>query len=230
MPGPGAPRSLPSVRAWLLASLLLLVGCREQIVVQPDGGGTAADTGTGSNPGQDGGQSTVDAGSAQDGGAREACFVDPFDPCSDPDEAARTNNEWSDASQFTTSSVGCRSGDELTPLAESRQGILCQSEPADYFNLILVPCDTRVLRMQVRLRPLTQCPDDRLALELRAGGGIKACGDTWDGELIECLREGPDRIMRLLINPDLSVQSWYFAVLSDFSDVRFEYDLEVSVQ
>lgn len=228
------------MRAWLLVLPLALLGCHEQIVVRPDAGGAVSDSGTsgGADTGTgspDSGRPDADAGPAPDGGdptdaGSAACFVDPFDVCDDPAEVGRTNNEWPDASRFTESSVGCLSGDDLTPLDGHQVGVICHTEPADYFNMTVIPCDTLTMRLQVRLHVGTDCPEDRLALEVRHGGGIIGCGDTFDGQTMECLRDGDDRIMRILIPPGLSVQSWYFAVLSDYPDVRFDYDLQVTLQ
>ena len=228
--GGGPPRSVAGVRAWWLG-LALLVGCREQIVVLPDGGGGGGVDRGAPITGQDAGP-RPDAGAEHDAGPRQgaACFVDPFANCSDPAEQSRTNDSWADAASFHTTSVGCIRGDELTTLAGDQLGILCQTEPADYFALTVVPCDTRTLRMQVRLHPLTECPGAEYALALLFGGGLRACGDTFDGQRIECSEEGPDRIIRLLIPPGNTVQPWYFGVVSDHPDVRFEYALEASIQ
>lgn len=229
------------------AALLLapLVGaCAQEIIVFPDAavaadaalvdvGPDAVDSGAGIDAAA-GLDARPDDAAGLDGGpgdaSEPACTGDRFDPCDDPSEAGDPNDSWSDASRYHSTSVGCIQGDDLSMLQGSRAGVMCPLEDADYYALTVVPCDTLTLRMQVRLRMRDACPAEAYALRLLYGGGERDCGELFDGEPIECLEEGADRIIRLVIPPSRTVQSWYFAVLAERPDVTFEYDLEVSVQ
>jgi len=230
------PRVLP------LFAALLVSACAQQVVVYPDAGGGAdaapaldaarADTGAPSADAGQVGDPDAGAGDAALADAGEgACYQDPFDTCDDPAEPADDRNDaWVDASRYHTTSVGCIQGDDLSPLMGSQPARMCPLDRADYYALTVVPCDTITMRMEVRLRMAEVCPAERYELALLYGGGLRACGEDFQGSPIQCLEEGADRIIRVLLPPDNSVQSWYFAVLTSADDVRFDYTLEVSVQ
>jgi len=231
---------------------LTAAGCAQQVVVYPDAADPQGDGGNGDSGSQDavvvvdsgadaGGVADVgvadsgapDTGAPVDAGPPDsgvlACTVDPFAQCNDTYETARTNDSWTDATRYS-GSCGCIQGDDLTTLDGNQLGKICQTEVGDYHSLTIVPCDTRTLTLQVRLHMLTDCDPTKYELGLLHGGGIRNCGDLMDGEPIVCSEDGLDRIIQLRIPPDNTVQSWYFAVLSDEPDVQFDYDLQVSVR
>ncbi len=235
-----------------LLMALCVAGCAQQVVVYPDaaesmsdGGasdGGVVDSGPGSDSGPDSGviadlgvadSGAPDTGAPVDAGPPDsgvlACTVDPFAQCTDTYETARTNDSWTDATRYS-GSCGCIQGDDLTTLEGTQLGRVCQTEVGDYHSLTIVPCDTRTLTLQVRLHMLTDCDPSKYELGLLHGGGVRNCGDLMDGEPIVCSEDGLDRIIQLRIPPDDTVQSWYFAVLSDEPDVQFDYDLQVSVR
>lgn len=228
------------------------VGCAQQVVVYPDAADPVRDGGAGDSgaadaallqdSGADAGvepdlgladSGVPDTGPASDAGPPDsgvlACTVDPFAVCNDTYETAQTNDSWTDASRYS-GSCGCIQGDDLTTLDGTQLGKICQTEVGDYHSLTIVPCDTRTLVLQVRLHMLTDCDPSKYELGLLHGGGVRDCGDLMDGEPIVCSEDGADRIIQLRIPPDNSVQSWYFAVLSDEPDVQFDYELQVSVR
>lgn len=224
---------------------LLAIGCAQEILVNDrdagplprdggpaavrDAGETVRDAGqtardAGAN-GRDGGVVARDAG-PRDGGETITCIVDPFDPCDDPDEAMRTNNEWSDASAFHTTSVGCQTGDEFEAFDGVQSSRMCQSEPADFYRLTVVPCDTITMRTEIRLS-VDMCPADRWSLAFFRGGGRQDCNDPNDG--LTCTEEDGDQVIRFFVPPGNSILSWQVAVESDFQDVLFDYDLSISI-
>lgn len=228
---------------WMLLASLLATGCAQKIVVNDDLDGSigpprdggAIDAGVvdsgvpydggDHDPNRDGGPR--DGGSVRDGGT-EACFVGPFDPCDDPDEAMNTNNEWSSASAIHTTSAGCQTGDDFVPLDASASSVLCNVEPADFYRLTIVPCDTRTMIATLRLTIHDTCPADRYNLAWFSGGGRLDCDDPQDG--LMCSVENGELVMRRRVNPGNSVFSWQFAVESDFEDVRFDYTLRITLE
>lgn len=230
---------------WILGALLL-AGCPQTIVVEGRDGGetTQADAGFADSGVRDVGAQidgddagTRDAGSGRDGGpgrdagrdgGADTCFVDPFDACPDPDEAGGANNEWHTASAIHSSSAGCQTGDDFEPLDASARSVLCHVEPADFYRLTIVPCDTRTMIATLRLTVHDTCPDDRYHLAWFSGGGRLDCNDPQDG--LTCTRDGEDLVIRRRVDPGNSLLSWQFAVESDFEDVRFEYTLNVTLE
>lgn len=215
------------------------LGCRQDIAVLADAGRTratdasAADVGGPPDGGsgdagapQDAGgggdtgalaDATVDAGSADAG----ACRGDPFAFCDDPEET-RPNNDWPDATRFG-GSVGCISGDDLTELDTTLDGRLCPSDPADFYGLTVVPCDTLTMLFEMRLRPRAACGEDAVDAVFFSGGGRVGCqSDRW---MVQCSRDGEDRVVRIQVPPGRTVHSWQLAVESLVPDARVDYEL-----
>jgi len=230
--------------------LLLLLGlawtcaaCPQDIVTELDAsvGSTDGSAGDSSAPGDrslppggDGGSdadagATADVGPQNDAGPAAECFVSPFDVCSDPAEEMETNNSWPDAFRFNDNmSVGCVVDlDEIRPLDRTASGILCHTEPADYYSLTVVTCDSRTMLAEIRLHLRTDCPESRYDLIFLRGGRVIDCGSDPN---VECSTEGGDRIIRIRVPPDRVVASWQFAVQSESPDVVFQYDLSVTLQ
>ncbi len=213
------------MRTMMLAALLV-AGCAQKIVVN-DGGDR--DGGPGNTPPSDSGTGAggEDAGSVDSGGSF-SCFVDPFDPCDDPDEVNGTNNEWSSASAIHSSSAGCQTGDDFEPLDATASSLICNVEPADFYRLTIVPCDTRTMIATLRFTIHDACPSDRYNVAWFSGGGRLDCNDPQDG--LTCTVEDGDIVMRRRVNPGNSILSWQFGVESDFEDVRFEYSLNIKLE
>ncbi len=177
---------------------------------------------TGSTTRRDGGEdASVDAGAL-------ACQVDPFERCEDPDEADRTNNRWVDALPFYTTSVGCIQGDDFSPLDHSQSSVLCQTEPADYYRLTIVGCDTRTIIAEIRMRPLTACHPQLYNFEVLHGGRVLECGDEQFS--MECRMEEETQLMLVRIEPARTIFSWQFGITSDLEDVRLDYELSIVVR
>jgi hypothetical protein len=232
------------MRLALAVLISATLGCAQEIIAYPD---ASIDAGAGADSGSDGGI-RADSGGPPDGGAdagtlldaglldaetpdsgAAACIVDPFVLCEDSHESVRTNDSWTSASSYS-GSAGCIQADDLTVLDGSVLGVMCPAEPADYHALTIVPCDTRTLRLEIRLHMLTACDPDKYELEVRAMGGVRACGEEINGNMLRCSEDGQDRIVQLLIPPDRNIQPWYIGVRSDSPDVQFDYDLQVTVQ
>ncbi len=193
-----------------------------------DPGDSGGPSDAGSNAREDGGDDGgVAGGEGVDAGAL-ACQVDPFERCEDPDEAARTNNRWADALPFYTTSVGCIQGDDFSPLDHSQSSVLCQTEPADYYRLTIVGCDTKTIIAEIRMRPLTECRQELYNFEVLSGGRVLECGDEQFG--MECRMEGETQLILVRIEPARTVFSWQFGITSDLDDVRLDYELSIVVR
>lgn len=227
-----------------VVALILLTACPQVVVVEDqdarprdagfrDGGIAGArdagivDAGRPDSGARDGGVdrdggSDRDAGFVRDAGP-DGCFVDPFAVCDDPEEAERRNDDWASASAFHTTSVGCLRGDEFTPFDLTRSSLVCQTDPADFYRLTVVPCDTRTLIAELRMRVLTACPADRSHLAFFSAGGRIDCSDS----RLTCSTVDGEEIIQLRVPPGNSILSWQIAVESDFEDVAFDYELQI---
>jgi hypothetical protein len=226
------------VRRSVLLSLALgaaALGCRQDIAVLEDAGrgrvvdAGMADVGGARDAGAADAGTTVDAGvggapdAAEDAGPADAgaCRGNPFAFCEDPAET-RPNNEWANATRFGNS-VGCISGDDLTELDTTLDGRLCPNDPADFYALTVVPCDTRTLLFEMRLRPSAACGEDAVDAVFFSGGGRVGCqSDRW---MVQCSRDGEDRVVRVQVPPGRSVLSWQLAVEALVPDASVDYAL-----
>lgn len=225
------------MRASLVWPLLLLAGaCAQEIVVdardaapgdRTDGGAAVADSG--STGGGDAGAADAapaDAGGADAGGADAeapdsgalACLADPFDPCDDPAEVDDTDNEWIDARYVNRQTVGCLNGDEFTPLDVTIDGKVCPNDPADWYQQLMVCCDTRTMIAEIRLKATTQCDPQAFALRL----SDRMC--TGDPNT-RCSEENGEQVIEALIPPCGVVFGWHFAVEKLRQDVELDYQL-----
>lgn len=238
----------------LVPLLFVLTACPQTIRVQADSGVTREDSGVAGDASVASDSGVVgDAGdgldaTAEDAGALDAstgrdaesldaevtdaggpaCFVDPFDPCPDPDEATRLNNDWSSATYFNGNhTIGCLTGDQFTGLDLARTTVLCPGEPADWYQLTLVECDTRTMFGEIRMTPHTMCPSDAWTLNL-IGEGSDPCTQPH----VECFDDGADRVMRIRLDAPSHavVYSWYIGVVSAVQDVKLDYTLSVRLQ
>ena len=104
------------MRGSILLVAALSCSCAQEIAVDRrdagvrDAGPTTTDSGRldrdgGPDDERDAGFADPRDGGTRDGGTRDggityACLVDPLSVCDDPDEAARTNNDWASASAW----------------------------------------------------------------------------------------------------------------------------------
>jgi hypothetical protein len=119
---------------------------------QPDAG---TSPGTGDSGGPDEGEDVP--------GAR-ACVVDkPTTRCEDP-ETKINNDSMSGVRLNEGRNSGCPTADNLVTVDEVYSGVLCHSEPADWFRLGLVHCNTRTFYVKVSLTPTEACDEDMFHL------------------------------------------------------------------
>lgn len=206
----------------------------EDAAAQPDDSGSA--TTDAGEPSAD--AMTADAGVADGGGTTNpdaaaadatpmspACIVSPFASCSDPDEAARSNDTWADSVFFAGNhTVGCLTSDEFTPLDHTVTTVLCSTEDADWYEVMLVGCDTLTMLAEIRLHPLTECDSADWDIQLM-GEGQDPCHSA-DGH-VACSMDGADRVIQVRVEPRDVVFSWHIGVLARVPNVKLDYALSV---
>ncbi|MBA2664443.1 MAG: hypothetical protein H0U74_19305, partial [Bradymonadaceae bacterium] len=156
-----------------------------------------------------------------------ACIVNGFTTtCDDPEP--KINNAWhSGVALNNNKNVGCPSGDNLITMDETYEGVMCHTEPGDWFRLGAVHCDTRTFFVEVTLTPKTEC-DPSLV-------NLKVNGYDCDHERAFCpeMEGGAKRIILRFPAPTHGVVfALYFGVeAGELEDsrlgVQFEYDLQV---
>lgn len=238
---------------WLLAlGLLSFSACSQQIVARAQdsqavtsgdasaredsgvGLSDAAPTDTGAGDAASADASPLD-GSPLDGSRQDAtsvevpdagqtCHVDRFSSCPDPDEATRSNNSPSDSFYRDTGGVGCQSADEFTPGSTEVSSRICHNEPADWYEVSLVPCRTLALQVTVRLTVHTPC--EPTAFELRMNG--HPC-DGSDAN-VSCTRAGNVQTIRYIVQPSNSVGSLDLGVVRLDDAVAADYTLTYNLE
>lgn len=154
---------------------------------------------------------------APDAGGALACHVDRFSSCADPDEAVRTNNEPSDSFYQQSFSVGCASSDNFVPGLLRIDSRICHSEPADWFEVTYVPCETLTMRVRVDLIIDTPCEPGAFALQV----SNRPCdGSNPD---VRCTQVGNTYSVEFLLPPSNSVGSIDFGVIRVSDDVAADY-------
>lgn len=154
-----------------------------------------------------------------DAGGALACHVDRFSSCADPDEAVRTNNTPSDSFYQPMFSVGCASDDNFVPGLLRIDSRICHTEPADWFEVTYVPCDTVTMRVRVELILDTPCEADAFALQV----SNRPC-DGSDPN-VRCTQSGSRHTVEFLLPPSNSVGSIDFGVVRASEDVAADYQL-----
>jgi hypothetical protein len=238
---------------WVLAlGLLSLCACSQQIVARAEdsrvsAGGDARERGDvgvlqGDGAAPDLGApdaATADAapldGSPLDGSPQDAtsvevpdagqtCHVDRFSSCPDPDEATRANNTPSDSFYRDTGGVGCQMADVFTPGSTQVSSKICHNEPADWYEVTLVPCRTLTLQVTVQLTVHTPC--EPTAFELRVNG--HPC-DGSDPN-VSCMRAGNVQTIQYIVRPSNSVGSLDLGVVRLDDAVAADYTLTYNLE
>lgn len=239
------------MRWWLAWALISCCACSLDVVAPSSdagpGGGATADGGDGGGGPVDGaapdsGPRDADAldaladdaspldGSRQDAtsvelpDAGQTCHVDRFSSCPDPDEATRSNNSPADSFYRDTGGVGCQMADEFTPGSTQVSSRICHNEPADWYEVSLVPCRTLALQVTVRLTVHTPC--EPTAFELRVNG--HAC-DGSDPN-VSCMRDGNVQTIQYIVQPSNSVGSLDLGVVRLDDAVAADYTLTYNLE
>lgn len=239
------------MRAVLVFGLLTLGACSQQIVapLEDSGGGRGdasarEDGGAGGSDGEALDLGAADAastdaraldGSPLDGSPQDAtsvevpdagqtCHVDRFSSCPDPDEGTRSNNSPSDSFYRDTGGVGCQMADEFTPGSTQVSSKVCHNEPADWYEVTLVPCRTLTLQVTVQLTIHTPC--EPTAFELRMNG--HPC-DGSDPN-VSCTRAGNVQTIRYIVQPSNSVGSLDLGVVRLDEAVAADYTLTYNLE
>lgn len=165
-----------------------------------------------------------DAGGPPDAAGPLACHVDRFASCPDPMES-RPNNTPADAiSRSLMPSNGCQSGDSFATGADSFGGRVCQTEPADWFEYVYVPCDTLSFVAELRFRVTTPCERDAWTLTVTR----RPCDGTDPN--VSCTWEGEWRVVRALIEPSGSIGVFEFGVEHSANDTAFDYEWTLQIR
>jgi len=236
-------------RWWMLLATLGAAACtRDLTVIDPD---AVIDAGRRSDP--DGGFELLDAGEivgadgpgdldtglardigfAGDGGRGDVpldpCIVDPFAVCVDNDESARSNDVRTDAFPLQSTTAGCPAADNFVGADLARAGVMCALEPADWYLINLVGCDTRtyVLDAIVDFTPACFAEDFNLAV-VGYPGGLPA--DPCTDPRVQCETSLGHRRMQLLIEPNNSSFFVYFGLEKVGANLGFSYDFRVIVR
>lgn len=174
-----------------------------------------------------------DVGFAGDGGRGDVpldpCIVDPFAVCVDNDESARSNDVRTDAFPLQASTAGCPSADNFVGADLARAGVMCALEPADWYLINLVGCDTRtfVLEAIVDFTPACFAEDLNLTV-VGYPGGLPA--DPCTDPRVQCETSLGRRRMQLLIEPNSSSFFMYFGIEKVGANLGFGYDFRVIVR
>lgn len=236
------------MRWWLALALTSCCACSLDVVAP------TPDAQLGGRPPEDGGVERADVArpdqgvrdaagldaaasdtSPRDGGADDAtsvevpdaglsCHVDRFSSCPDADEATRSNNSPADSFYRDTGGVGCQSADDFTPGSTRVSSRLCHNEPADWYEVTLVPCRTLTLLVTVQLTVHTPC--EPTAFELRVNG--RAC-DGSDPN-VSCMRAGNVQTIRYVVQPSNSVGSLDLGVVRLDEAVAADYTLTYNLE
>lgn len=178
-----------------------------------------AEPGPDALPGSDRGAD--DAGradaTAPDASTALACHVDRFSSCADPDEAARQNNSPSDSFYQNGFTVGCASSDNFVAGTLNISSRICHTEPADWFEVTFVPCDSLTMLVRVRLETITACESDAFELQVAS----RRCGSAG----VRCTDNGAVKIVEFAIPPGNSVGFFDFGVVRVAEDVAADYRL-----
>lgn len=186
------------------------------------GDATAGDASTSDGGAAD--AAALDGGTGRDAAAPDAsmglaCHVDRFSSCADADEAVRTNNDPGDSFHQNGFTVGCASDDDFVPGTLTLSSRVCHTEPADWFEVTYVPCDTLTMRARVTLTIDTPCDAD--AFELRVSN--RPCDNS--SADVRCTRNGLVQTIEYLLPPGNSVGSIDFGVVRISEDVAADYHL-----
>ncbi|MBA2665205.1 MAG: hypothetical protein H0U74_23155 [Bradymonadaceae bacterium] len=154
-----------------------------------------------------------------------ACIFHPFERCEDPFELDRRNDTRSSPSR-PFSSAGCVHNETLVTLEGSVEGKLCHTQPADWYEFVLLSCTDQTLRTEVRLTA-RECPVEVVRLELRINGTLKDCEDPE----IDCQIEDDSTVVRLLYRPTgrREIRNLAVGVFAGRESAGFEYELSMKV-
>ena len=157
--------------------------------------------------------------------------------CTDPDEGTgmNGNNTWADAVFFDTNhTIGCASGggDTVTPFDHTHSGILCPGDPADYYLVTIICCDTRTMNAEIRLHPTTACDPSDFALVFYGDSGRVDCANPDPDAGIACTNDMGDTVIRAQIPPCNVVFEWEFGIEAKNPNVSLDlsYDIRMRLQ
>ena len=202
---------------------------------------TQAGSSDAAGQGGDAASSNDDAASSSDGSSSESdgsatgptCTVDPFSAqCDDDDDPDDRNDSWSDAEYgtFKDTSLGCYGSLESPEAWDNTiEGRKCYDEDADYFSVMIVPCDSQY-RFRVSLTVPPVCSESQYAMDFRIGGKSIECDESTPYEtsyaLVKCEKEANTVTRTILVKPSNSVWSTYYGVAGAGDDpVQFDYTL-----
>ncbi|MFO0724196.1 MAG: hypothetical protein U1E65_10465 [Myxococcota bacterium] len=163
------------------------------------------------------------------GDAGDPCLRDPFAVCDDPDEAARSNEDYSSAFHLRPENAGCPIGDTLVPLDITRSSRICPAESADWYEIGLVGCPNRTFIVEAIVDFTPSCADEDFSLATENYPGT-LLADTCSDPKVQCVVGPGHRSISFVIEPMNFSYNMQFGLVSANHRIGFDYTLRVVVR